>query len=260
MRDVSVRPRPRPPSRSGHGESPAGGSRPRAAERGARADVLRPLRSPLLSSPGDERHHHARSAQLGPPRGRGARRSSRPRGRRVRPPALAPDQGPRVPARQGAALHARAGDRPRRSSSRTPSTGSSRSRTARRSSRRARSRSAGRRSRSGRPRRASRSSSRRRSRCPRRSTLGDYRAFPFAPEIDTIDDAKVDKVVEELRDQQARLDPVEDRGVQAGDYAVIGFTGTRDGVAVRGRVRGARADGHRRGALHPRASRTRCSG
>ncbi len=64
--------------------------------------------------------------------------------------------------------------------------------------------------------------------------LGDYLSFPFAPEIDVIDDAKVDKVIDELRDQQARLDPVEDRGVRAGDYAVIGFTGTRDGVAFEG--------------------------
>jgi trigger factor len=69
---------------------------------------------------------------------------------------------------------------------------------------------------------------------PPEVVLGDYRSFPFAPEIDTIDDAKVDTVIEELRDQQARLDPVEDRGVQAGDYAVIGFTGTRDGVPFEG--------------------------
>ena len=64
--------------------------------------------------------------------------------------------------------------------------------------------------------------------------LGDYRSFPFAPEIDPIDDVKVDRVVDELRDQQARLDPVEDRGVREGDYAVVGFVGTRDGVAFEG--------------------------
>ncbi len=59
--------------------------------------------------------------------------------------------------------------------------------------------------------------------------LGDYRGFPFAPEIETIDDAKVDKVIEELRDQNATLAPVEGRGAANGDYAVIGFDGTRDG-------------------------------
>ena len=37
--------------------------------------------------------------------------------------------------------------------------------------------------------------------------LGDYTGFPFAPEIDAPDDARVDAVVEQLRDQQASLHP-----------------------------------------------------
>ena len=65
-------------------------------------------------------------------------------------------------------------------------------------------------------------------------TLGDYRGFNFKPEIDVIDDAKVQNVVDELRDQNASLGPVEDRGARNGDYAVIGYTGTRDGVAFEG--------------------------
>ena len=60
-------------------------------------------------------------------------------------------------------------------------------------------------------------------------TLGDYRNFNFKPAIDVIDDARVDQVVEELRDQNATLGPVEDRGAQDGDYAVISFIGTKDG-------------------------------
>ena len=64
--------------------------------------------------------------------------------------------------------------------------------------------------------------------------LGDYANFPFSPEIDPPDDARVDAVVEQLRDQQASLIPVEDRGVQAGDFAVIGFEGRKDGVPVEG--------------------------
>ncbi len=64
--------------------------------------------------------------------------------------------------------------------------------------------------------------------------LGDYRTFNFAPEIDTVDDAKVAEVVEELRDQYSQLAPVEDRGAQKGDYAVIGYTGTRDGQPFEG--------------------------
>ena len=64
--------------------------------------------------------------------------------------------------------------------------------------------------------------------------LGDYRDFPFAPEIEPIDDAKVQTVIDELRDQNASLRPVEDRPAAKGDYAVIGFVGTRDGVPFEG--------------------------
>ena len=59
--------------------------------------------------------------------------------------------------------------------------------------------------------------------------LGDYKSFNFKPDIEVIDDARVDKVIEELRDQNATLAAVEDRGAQDGDYAVISFVGTRDG-------------------------------
>jgi trigger factor len=65
-------------------------------------------------------------------------------------------------------------------------------------------------------------------------TLGDYKNFNFRPEIETIDDPKVDKVIEELRDQNATLAPVEDRGSQKGDYAVIKYEGTRDGTPFDG--------------------------
>ncbi|HEX7949943.1 MAG TPA: trigger factor [Candidatus Limnocylindrales bacterium] len=64
--------------------------------------------------------------------------------------------------------------------------------------------------------------------------LGDYRAFNFGPEIEAIDDAKIDHVIEELRDQNANLVAVEDRGAKAGDYAVIGYVGTRGGVPFDG--------------------------
>ena len=64
--------------------------------------------------------------------------------------------------------------------------------------------------------------------------LGDYKQFNFAPTIETIDDARIDQVIEELRDQNATLAAVEDRGAKDGDYAVIAFTGTRDGVPFEG--------------------------
>jgi trigger factor len=66
------------------------------------------------------------------------------------------------------------------------------------------------------------------------ATLGDYKNFNFRPEIETIDESKVDKVIEELRDQNATLSPVEDRGAHKGDYAVIKYEGTRDGTPFEG--------------------------
>jgi trigger factor len=64
--------------------------------------------------------------------------------------------------------------------------------------------------------------------------LGDYSNFNFAPEIEEVDEAKVDKVVDELRDQNATLAAVEDRAARDGDWAIIGFAGTRDGVPFDG--------------------------
>jgi trigger factor len=64
--------------------------------------------------------------------------------------------------------------------------------------------------------------------------LVDYKHFNFKPEIDTIDDKRVDEVVGELRDQYATLAAVEDRGAKDGDYAVISFEGSRDGVPFEG--------------------------
>jgi trigger factor len=68
---------------------------------------------------------------------------------------------------------------------------------------------------------------------PPEVTLGDYRNFNFSPEIETIDDAKVDKVIDELRDQNAALTPAE-RPAEKGDYAIIAYRGTRDGEAFEG--------------------------
>jgi trigger factor len=69
---------------------------------------------------------------------------------------------------------------------------------------------------------------------PPEVTLGDYRNFNFAPEIDVVDDAKIDQVIGELRDQNATLRPVEDRPAAEGDYAVVGFVGTREGQPFEG--------------------------
>jgi len=65
-------------------------------------------------------------------------------------------------------------------------------------------------------------------------TLGDYDHFNFKPEIKPVDATMVDTVVDELRDAEGHLEPVSGRGAQNGDYAVIGFVGTRDGVPFDG--------------------------
>ena len=65
-------------------------------------------------------------------------------------------------------------------------------------------------------------------------TLGDYASFTFEPQIDEVTDEKVDQVIEQLRDQQASLAPVEGRPAAKDDYAVISFRGTRDGEPVEG--------------------------
>ncbi len=64
--------------------------------------------------------------------------------------------------------------------------------------------------------------------------LGAYAGYPFGISIEEIDDAKVEQVVEQLRDQAASLVPVEDREARKTDYAVIGFEGRRDGVPFEG--------------------------
>jgi len=64
--------------------------------------------------------------------------------------------------------------------------------------------------------------------------LGDYRNFPFGVEVDPIDDAKIDKVVEQLREQHSSLVAVEDRPIRDGDWVVIGFQGTREGAPFEG--------------------------
>jgi trigger factor len=64
--------------------------------------------------------------------------------------------------------------------------------------------------------------------------LGAYADYPFKIEIEATDDERIDKVIEQLRDQQASLVPVEDRGARKGDYAVIGFVGRREGEKVEG--------------------------
>jgi trigger factor len=65
-------------------------------------------------------------------------------------------------------------------------------------------------------------------------TIGDYEHFGFKPEIKPVDETMVEKVLDELREDQGSLEPVTDRGAEKGDYAVLSFVGTRDGVPFEG--------------------------
>ncbi|MGA3030808.1 MAG: trigger factor [Candidatus Limnocylindrales bacterium] len=64
-------------------------------------------------------------------------------------------------------------------------------------------------------------------------TLGDFEHFNFVPAVEPVDETKVEKVVDELRDSEARLEAV-DRDARLGDYVIVAFNGTRDGEAFLG--------------------------
>jgi len=66
--------------------------------------------------------------------------------------------------------------------------------------------------------------------------LGDYRGYSFEPTFEEPDEAKVEAVVNDLRDSYATLTPVTDRGAEMGDYAIIAFDGYRsdNGLAIDG--------------------------
>ncbi len=59
--------------------------------------------------------------------------------------------------------------------------------------------------------------------------LGDFEHFKFKPEVDAVDETMVEKVVDELRDSEAHLEPMDDREARVGDYVIVAFDGTRDG-------------------------------
>jgi trigger factor len=64
--------------------------------------------------------------------------------------------------------------------------------------------------------------------------LGDFENFKFKPEVPAVDETMVEKVLDELRDSEAHLEQMDGRSAQKGDYAIIGFEGTRDGVPFEG--------------------------
>ena len=65
-------------------------------------------------------------------------------------------------------------------------------------------------------------------------TLGAYTDYSFGLEVPEVTDEQVGQVIEELREQQATLRPVDGRTAQAGDIASVKFTGTIDGEPFEG--------------------------
>ncbi len=64
--------------------------------------------------------------------------------------------------------------------------------------------------------------------------LGAYTDYPFTLEVPEVTDEQVAQVIEELREQQATLRPIDGRGAQDGDIASVKFTGTIDGEPFEG--------------------------
>jgi trigger factor len=64
--------------------------------------------------------------------------------------------------------------------------------------------------------------------------LGSYTDYPFTLEVPEITDDQVAQVIEELREQQATLRPIDDRGAANGDIASVKFAGTVDGEPFEG--------------------------
>jgi trigger factor len=65
-------------------------------------------------------------------------------------------------------------------------------------------------------------------------TLGAYTEYSFGLDVPEVTDEQVAQVIEELREQQATLRPVDGRGVAEGDIASVRFTGTIDGEPFEG--------------------------
>jgi trigger factor len=60
-------------------------------------------------------------------------------------------------------------------------------------------------------------------------TVGAYTDYPFKLEVPPVGDEDVEVVLSELRDQQATLRPVDDRGAEKGNLVAVSFRGTIDG-------------------------------
>ncbi|MEX0709710.1 MAG: trigger factor [Chloroflexota bacterium] len=65
-------------------------------------------------------------------------------------------------------------------------------------------------------------------------SLGSYTGYPFGLEPVDVTDEQVEAVITDLRQQQATLRPVDERGAAEGDVAAVKFIGTIDGDPFEG--------------------------
>ena len=64
--------------------------------------------------------------------------------------------------------------------------------------------------------------------------LGSYIGYPFSFEVPEVTEQQVDQVIEELREQQATLRPIDGRTAAKGDIASVKFVGSIDGEPFEG--------------------------
>jgi trigger factor len=65
-------------------------------------------------------------------------------------------------------------------------------------------------------------------------TLGAYTGYPFSLEPIEVTDEQIDVVITDLREQQATLRPIDERGAGEGDVVAVKFIGTIDGEPFEG--------------------------
>ena len=65
-------------------------------------------------------------------------------------------------------------------------------------------------------------------------TLGAYTGYPFDLEPIEVTDEQIDAVITDLREQQATLRPIDERGAAEGDVVAVKFIGTIDGEPFEG--------------------------
>lgn len=65
-------------------------------------------------------------------------------------------------------------------------------------------------------------------------TLGEYKGLAVTAPVTVIGEAEVEKHIDTLRDRHAKMVVMEDATLQQGDFAIIDFDGTVDGIPFKG--------------------------